>query len=272
LAAVGVVVGWLVRTSLQPVFELPALSRENYRGVTVATAAGIVVPFTALLVEGARSLLAALGAGSDITAARTLFLLAAAAFGFLGLFDDLVGGGDARGFRGHLLELSHGRMTTGGLKLVGGGAAALALAATVDESIGHVLAGGALIALSANLANQLDRRPGRVIKVAVVAFAALAITTAATRQLEGLGVVVGATAALLLDDLRERLMLGDAGANVLGACLGLGVVLTCSFTVVVIVVVVVAALNLVGEISSFTRIIDAVPFLRALDRAGRRDV
>ena len=33
----------------------------------------------------------------------------------------------------------------------------------------------------------------------------------------------------------------------------------------------VAALNLVGELSSFTRLIDAVPPLRALDRAGRRD-
>ncbi len=59
--------------------------------------------------------------------------------------------------------------------------------------------------------------------------------------------------------------------NVLGACLGLGVVLTCSFTIVLTVLAVVAALNLVGELSSFTRIIDAVPFLRALDRAGRRD-
>lgn len=267
----GVAVGWLVRASLEPVFELPALRRENYRGVTVATAAGIVVPFTALLVEGGRSVLAAADIGSEITPARLMFLLAASAFGFLGLFDDLVGSGDARGFRGHLIELSRGRLTSGGLKMVGGGAVALALAAGIDDSVGRVLAGGALIALAANLANQLDRRPGRVVKVGVVAFVVLAIATAGPRQLEGLAVLVGATAALLVDDLRERLMLGDVGANVLGACLGLGVVLTCSFTVVLIVLGVVAALNLVGEISSFTRIIDAVPVLRALDRAGRRD-
>ena len=34
--------------------------------------------------------------------------------------------------------------------------------------------------------------------------------------------------------------------------------------------VVVGGLNVVGELSSFTRLIDAVPPLRALDHAGRR--
>jgi hypothetical protein len=33
---------------------------------------------------------------------------------------------------------------------------------------------------------------------------------------------------------------------------------------------VVAALNVAGELLSFSRVIDAVPALRALDRAGRR--
>jgi len=49
------------------------------------------------------------------------------------------------------------------------------------------------------------------------------------------------------------------------------VVLAYSFPVRVGVLVAVAVLNLVGELSSFTRLIDAFPPLRALDRAGRRD-
>jgi hypothetical protein len=251
---------------------LPALARQNYRGRAVATAAGIVVPFTALLVEAGRDALASFDVGSGLTSARVVVLVAASSFGLLGLFDDVVGSGHAQGFRGHVGELVRGRLTTGGVKLVGGAAAALVVVTAVDDgSPGRLLVDAALVALAANLANQLDRRPGRVIKVGATAFLALAIATAARPALDGVAVVVGATVALLVDDLRERLMLGDVGANVLGACLGLGVVLTCSYEARVIVLVAVASLNLVGELSSFTRIIDAVPVLRAIDRAGRRD-
>jgi UDP-GlcNAc:undecaprenyl-phosphate/decaprenyl-phosphate GlcNAc-1-phosphate transferase len=193
-------------------------------------------------------------------------------FGLLGFVDDLIGSGHARGFRGHLAELSRGRLTTGGLKLLGGAAVAAVIAgARNPHSPGRLLVDAALIALCANLANQFDRRPGRVIKVAAVCFVVLVAAATLKDPLGGVAVVVGATLALAVDDLRERLMLGDVGANVVGACLGTGVVLAYTFPVRVGVLVAVAVLNLVGELSSFTRLIDAVPPLRALDRAGRRD-
>jgi len=200
-------------------------------------------------------------------------LFAVVAFGLLGLIDDVVGTGHAQGFRGHVGELLHGRLTTGGVKLVGGAAVALVIAADIDgSSPGRVIADAALIALAANLDNQLDRRPGRVDKVAIVAFVALAATAVTSAYLEGVAVVVGAAAALIVDDLHERVMLGDTGANVIGAALGLGAVFSYSFGVRLALLVAVAALNLLGEVSSFTRLIDAVPPLRALDRAGRRDL
>ena len=105
----------------------------------------------------------------------------------------------------------------------------------------------------------------------LVAFVLLCVAATHVSAIEGVAVVVGATAALLVDDLHERLMLGDVGANVLGAGLGTGVVLASPFAVRAAVLVAVAALNVLGELSSFTRLIDAVPPLRALDRAGRRD-
>jgi UDP-GlcNAc:undecaprenyl-phosphate GlcNAc-1-phosphate transferase len=272
LAVVGLGVGWLTKLLLRPVLSLPLLARENYRGRTVATAAGIVVVLTALFVESARAVLASFEVGDLATGARGLVFVAVLAFGLLGLIDDVVGTGHARGFRGHVGELMHGRLTTGGLKLLGGAAVALAIAVDVDGTLpGRVLADAALIALAANLANQLDRRPGRVTKVAILAFVVLAATAATSHYLEGVAVVVGATAALLVDDLRERLMLGDTGANVAGAVLGLGAVFSFSFGVRLALLVAVAALNVLGELSSFTKIIDAVPPLRALDRAGRRD-
>ncbi|HYZ98915.1 MAG TPA: hypothetical protein VE575_09215, partial [Acidimicrobiales bacterium] len=66
-----------------------------------------------------------------------------------------------------------------------------------------------------------------------------------------------------------RLMLGDAGANALGAALGLGVVLACSPGVRTVVLVVVAVVNLASERVSFSRVISATPPLRVADRWGR---
>jgi len=273
LTVAGIVVGWALRRLLQPTFALPLLARENYRGRTVATAAGVVLPITAVLMEGGRDALASFDLGHQINPIRGLVLFATVSFGLLGLVDDLVGSGHARGFRGHLAELWHGRLTTGGLKLIGGVAAAAVIAgARNPHSPGRLVVDAAVIALSANLANQLDRRPGRVIKVAVVCFVVLVAAAPANKDsLAGVGVVIGAALALAVDDLRERLMLGDVGANVVGACLGTAVVLAYSFPVRVGVLVAVAVLNLVGELSSFTRLIDAFPPLRALDRAGRQD-
>jgi UDP-N-acetylmuramyl pentapeptide phosphotransferase/UDP-N-acetylglucosamine-1-phosphate transferase len=81
---------------------------------------------------------------------------------------------------------------------------------------------------------------------------------------------VGAGGGLLPADLGERLMLGDAGANVLGAALGLGVVLACAPVTRTVVLVVVALLNVASERVSFSRVIGAVPPLRVADRFGRQ--
>ena len=274
----AVVVGYLAARltwlATRPVFALPALARRNYRGRVLPTATGVVLPLAAVLVEGGRAVTGSFGVGDGPATSfvRALVLLAALGFGVLGLIDDLAGdvGGD-RGFRGHLRALAEGRVTTGALKLLGGGLVALLVVAPiVGESPGRLLADAALVALCANLGNLLDRAPGRTVKVGVGAFLLLALAAERTSALSGTAVVVGAALGLLLDDLHERLMLGDAGSNVLGAVLGLGVVAACGPAGRDIALVAVGALNVAGELVSFSRVIDAVPPLRAVDRAGRR--
>jgi UDP-GlcNAc:undecaprenyl-phosphate GlcNAc-1-phosphate transferase len=186
------------------------------------------------------------------------------------LIDDLAGSGDARGFRGHVAALAHGRLTTGGLKLVGGAAVAIVACGPVDggDTVA-LLRDAALVALAANLGNLFDRAPGRTLKISVLCFAALAALASGRDALSGTAAVIGASLALLVDDLHERLMLGDAGANVLGGVLGLGVVLACSGAVRTGVLVAVALLNVTSEAVSFSRVIDAIRPFRAIDRWGR---
>ena len=100
-------------------------------------------------------------------------------------------------------------------------------------------------------------------------FAVLALGTGAEPELAGVALAVGAALGLLVPDLRERCMLGDAGANPLGAVLGVGVVVACSPSVRTAVLVGVLALNLLSEVVSYSAVIERVPPLRYLDRLGR---
>ncbi|MFM7224256.1 MAG: hypothetical protein ACKO1Y_02305, partial [Actinomycetota bacterium] len=127
-----------------------------------------------------------------------------------------------------------------------------------------------LIALAANLGNLLDRAPGRVGKVGFVAYVPLAVALGASDIGVALAVVMGAFLGLLRDDLGERIMLGDTGANALGGALGLAVVLGCGAGVRLGVLGVLVTLNLAAEFVSFSRVIETTPPLRAFDRLGRR--
>ena len=269
---IGCVTARLVWVAIRPLFDAPALARANWRGQAVPTAAGVVLPLVLVLVEGGRAVGAAAASDPDsLTLARLLVVAAVAGFALFGALDDLVGSEQVQGFRAHLEALAAGRPTTGFVKLVGGAALAVVVVAPFARpSLGRLLADAALVALCANLANLFDRAPGRLLKVSTVAFVAIVVAAGERVELEGTALVVGAALGLFVDDLRERLMLGDTGANALGAALGLGLVAAATPTTRTVALAVVAALNVAGELVSFSRVIDAVPALRALDRAGRR--
>lgn len=273
LAACGAVVAAALWHALRPTFGEPLFERENYRGHRLPTGVGIVLALTALVVEAVLTVVDALGVGvdPDTIIGRRLALLAAVGFALLGLLDDLAGAGQSGGFRAHLGALAGGRLTTGALKLFGGAALAVVVVAagTRDRPLGQLVADAALVALAANLGNLLDRAPGRVGKVALASGGVLLATTGAGPELAGVGLVLGAGAGLLVPDLRERCMLGDAGANVLGAAVGVGTVLACSPGVRIAALAVVGALNLASEVVSFSRVIRGTAPLRFVDDLGR---
>lgn len=272
-AVAGAVVAALIWRAMQPTFALELFRRRNYRDVELPTAAGVVIPIAVLVVEAVITVVDAVGADVDAATipGRRLALLAAVGFSLLGLLDDLGGVGQSGGFRGHLQAVTEGRLTTGAVKLFGGAALAIVVVAagTEGRSLGRLVADAALVALAANLANLLDRAPGRMTKATAGTFAVLAIATGVGAELAGPALVVGAGLGLLVPDLRERCMLGDAGANPLGAAVGVGIVLACSPGIRLAALAVVAALNLASEVVSFTKVIERTPPLRYLDRLGR---
>jgi hypothetical protein len=222
-------------------------TRANHRGVDVSLVSG---PALAMAVTGVTAV--------PLPAAALAGLGAAA----VGRYDDAVGGADGvKGFRGHLAALRAGRLTAGSVKLLGiGTAGVLAGACLRPRGIVDVLLDGAVIAESANLLNLLDLRPGRALKVGAAAALVL-----------GESGVAGACGALLPADLGERTMLGDAGANALGAVLGVSLLSRLPRRRGRLGALgVLTALTAASERVSYSAVIDATPPLRWLDRLGRR--
>ena len=128
---VGLVLGGLAWSALQPVFALPAFRRQNYRGADLATASGLVIVLAVVLVVAVAEALDAAGWSGDVAAdaGRSAMVVVAVGFGFLGLLDDLTGGESGGGFRRHLAALRDGHLTTGAIKLAGGALVAIVVAA-----------------------------------------------------------------------------------------------------------------------------------------------
>jgi len=162
----------------------------------------------------------------------------------LGVADD-VWSGQERGFRAHL----GAGATTGVLKLVG--IPVFALWKT------RSLSGAILVGLSANLLNQLDTKPGRALK----AYLAASIPLNAPK----------AMAVLLAPyDLREMAMLGDSGANTLGAVLGLRSVGRLTERQRWSAIAALAGLTVLGERRSLGALIERTTVFRELDALGRQ--
>jgi hypothetical protein len=162
----------------------------------------------------------------------------------VGVADDLWSGSE-RGFRAHL----DAGATTGTLKLV-----AIPLWALLRT---RSLSGALLVALSANMLNQLDTKPGRALKAYLLGSIPLRAPKA--------------VAVLLLPyDLREMAMLGDGGSNALGALLGLSSVSRLTGRSRWLAIGALAGATLLGERRSLGTLIESTPGVRAVDAWGRQ--
>jgi len=241
--------------------------RMNYAGrpVTLLGGPALAASATASAVLGAPP------------GARAAAAVVGAVSGLVGGYDDLAGARPEqardKGLAGHLRALREGRVSAGAVKVAGIGAAA-AVAALLTRRDGGSRGGGlvdgvlttGLVAGTANLLNLLDLRPGRAAKAGVLA-------AAATLHGPGAGLVagpLGAGAAVLPADLGEQVMLGDSGANALGALIGLRLAAVPGRGRRAALLAGITVLTLASEKVSFTTVIEATPGLRELDRLGRR--
>ena len=285
LAALGTTLSWS-----QGIAKFDAVARRlervNFRGRTVSLRGGVGVAAGA--VAASAQLGRALGAGAG-TRPAVAAVAATGAAGAAGLIDDLDAGAHdgqtpAKGLKGHLSALARGRVTTGAVKIavIGSGAlvagvllarhraAAAPLRRPAATALDAVVS-AVTIASWADVHNLLDLRPGRALKAAALLTAPLLAdrrrAAAASRALAA--GCLGAAAAALPGDLMEETMLGDTGANALGALAGTALAAHPSRLVRAGAAAAGTGLVLASERVSFTRVIARTPALAALDAVGR---
>lgn len=246
--------------------------RSNYAGQVIPTAGGL---FFALYHTVTLLLLTTIAREMRWAEAEVKQLIlmvgGSLAMALWGWLDDRSKDQDVKGFRGHLSTLwQEGRMTSGLLKAWAGTATSLLVALPLSTDIGGLLIHAGLLALAANLINLFDLRPTRAIKVFWLIL--LLVVSGAWQAFDLYLWILPAlmsTIVLFLPDGRQQIMLGDTGSNCLGFLAGFLLITTQSMTMKIILLGLMVILHVLAEFISFSRVIQAVGWLRRIDQWGR---
>jgi hypothetical protein len=242
----------------------------NHRGRKVGVWLGVVLTAAVVLWTGLTTLSSWIARGGLSPQRRDLlWMLAGLLVTFAaGLFDDYRPA-RTRGLVRQLAMLARGRVTSGVVKLVAIAAASFLSVWMLGGREFRLALGVPLVAGSANLWNLLDVVPGRALKWFLPAAVGLGVAAAGTGYDTLAAAAVGAAIPALVLDLREHAMLGDAGANVLGFVIGLGLFTRLATPWLAAVLAAILLLHVLAETVTLSRLIEAVPPLRWFDHLGR---
>ncbi len=258
-----------ILSMMKGMFTEAGFVRSNFRKEKIPSGMGLVFFLSALMVI-------ATGRALHLTDRNAYtFLFAAGSMTLFGLVDDVFGTRHASGLKGHLKELTSGSLTTGALKALVGGFIALLVSLEVREGAGlyrwvFLLTNTLIIALSTNMINLLDLRPGRAGKGFLVTSGFLIVAGAGQPQLLYLAAVAGSLVAFLPHDLKAGAMMGDTGSNMLGMTLGYTAVFVLAIPVKIAFLLILIGLHLLTEKYSLTELIAKNKLLNYLDMIGRK--
>ena len=197
-----------------------------------------------------------------------LYIFSMMAMFFAGALDDLIGNRNVSGLKGHFKSLFKGELTTGGFKALFGGFVGLVVSVCISSSIVDIIANTLIIALSTNLMNLFDLRPGRAIKAYLVIMIPIYITLTGYTKVFPL-LILPNVLAYFNTDLKARGMMGDTGSNVLGISIGVLMALGYGIKVRLAWLVFLILMHLITEKFSLTKIIEKNRVLKFIDNLGR---
>lgn len=260
---VGAIVEWIILHYLLDMLKNAGAVRKNYLGLDIPVSAGLSFSLSVMLTL----LLYKLFFRYDNT--YHLFILGLISISFLGFIDDMLGQRDTLGFRGHFGALFRGKLTTGGLKAVGGGFVAFFIACFCSAGWLNIILNTLILALFTNLLNLFDLRPGRAIKGWLITLLIVLIAAHGRIDYLLLAPLLGAVLWYFSYDLKAHTMMGDAGSNVLGFALGFFTVTSLSLGFRVGFLIFLIAMHIFTEKFSLSQVIEKTAVLRFIDQLGR---
>lgn len=239
--------------------------RPNYKGEMIPVSMGIVF-LPMIIINGI--IVAFFTVDFVSIACLFLFIFGMMAMFFAGIIDDTIGNRDVSGLKGHFKSLFKGKLTTGGFKALFGGFVGLIISVSISKNITDIIVNTLIIALSTNLMNLFDLRPGRAIKVYLVIMITIFITLTGYIKILPL-LILPNVLAYFNFDLKAKAMMGDAGSNVLGISIGILMAFGYTLNVRVGWLVFLVLIHLLTEKFSLTKIIEKNKVLNFIDRLGR---
>ena len=138
----------------------------------------------------------------------------------------------------------------------------------ISSTIVDIIVNTLIIALSTNLMNLFDLRPGRAIKAYLVIMIPIYITLTGYTKVFPL-LILPNVLAYFNTDLKARGMMGDTGSNVLGISIGVLMALGYGIKVRLVWLVFLILMHLITEKFSLTKIIEKNRVLKFIDNLGR---
>lgn len=239
--------------------------RPNYKKDMIPVSMGIV--FLPMIVINGIVLAFFTTAFKDL-AYIFMFMFGMISMFFAGILDDVIGNRDVSGLKGHFKSLFKGSLTTGGFKALFGGFVGLIVSVSISKDIIDIMVNTLIIALSTNLMNLLDLRPGRAIKAYLFIMVIIFLTLTGFVQVLPL-LIVPNVLAYFNYDLKARAMMGDTGSNVLGISIGMLISFGYPFNVRLGWLIFVIIMHIFTEKYSLTKIIEKNKLLNFIDKLGR---
>lgn len=239
--------------------------RPNYKGDNIPVSMGIV--FLPMIIINSTILLFVTHEYHNLLY-LFMYIFGMISMFFAGILDDILGNRDVSGLKGHFKSLLKGSLTTGGFKALFGGFIGIVISIGVSKNITDIIINTLIIALSTNLMNLLDLRPGRAIKVYILIMVGIFITLTGYIKLLPL-LILPNVLAYFNYDLKAKAMMGDTGSNVLGISIGILFVMGYSLQVRIAWLVFLVFIHILTEKYSLTKIIENNKVLNYIDKLGR---